>query len=264
MNTVMHRAYSNERVKNLESKNVKNKVTTSKYNPITFLPKNLYEQFSRLANVYFLIISGVQLFTNLSPTSRYATAGPLAFILFLNMVREIWEDSKRHLADDEVNNRKVAVVTPSGITEPTCWKDIIVGDIVVVVKNSEFPADLILLASSGDQGMSYIDTCNLDGETNLKIRNSLECTRGMNDAAKIAKLKGCFEYEPPNNRLYNFTGKFIGSNSQEFPVDNDNILLRGSVLRNTNWILGQVRAPALSTALLCWLSVDSASAAVCL
>ena len=234
-----YRSYCNDRTQNVTLKHPGNKVTTSKYNPITFLPRNLFEQFSRLANDYFLIISAVQLFTNLSPTSRYTTAGPFAVILFLNMVREVWEDSKRHLADDEVNNRQVEVLTGTEV-QSVAWKHVVVGDIVQVKKNREFPADLILLASSGEQGMSYIDTCNLDGETNLKIRNSLEHTKKFDSPEKISGLQGYFEYEPPNNRLYNFTGKLKLSSGEEFPVDNDNILLRGSTLRNTDWVLGQV------------------------
>jgi phospholipid-transporting ATPase len=239
MSSTNYRSYCNNRAQNVTMKHPGNKVTTSKYNPITFLPKNLFEQFSRLANDYFLLISAVQLFTDLSPTSKYTTAGPFAVILSLNMVREVWEDSKRHLADDEVNNRQVEVSIGSDV-QYTAWKNIVVGDIVRVNKNQEFPADLILLSSSGDQGMSYIDTCNLDGETNLKIRNSLECTKKFDSPEKITALQGYFEYEPPNNRLYTFTGKLMLPNGEEFPVDNDNILLRGSTLRNTDWILGQV------------------------
>ena len=33
-----------------------NAVYTAKYNFINFLPRNIFEQFSRLANVYFLVI----------------------------------------------------------------------------------------------------------------------------------------------------------------------------------------------------------------
>jgi hypothetical protein len=37
-----------------------NKIKTSRYTPLTFLPKNLYEQFRRIANLYFLIILCMQ------------------------------------------------------------------------------------------------------------------------------------------------------------------------------------------------------------
>ena len=219
---------------------VSNSVTTAKYSAATFLPKNLYEQFGRLANVYFLIISCLQLFTNLSPTSKFSTAAPFAVVLLLNMAREAWEDSARHKADKEVNDRTVEVVRPSGATESVPWRALVLGDLVWVKANNEFPSDLVLVASSGDQGMCYIDTCNLDGETNLKIRNSLPGTRMLNTPDTIVTLKGVFQFEPPNNRLYTFSGKLARAGKEDVPVDNDNILLRGSMLRNTEWVFGQV------------------------
>jgi magnesium-transporting ATPase (P-type) len=219
---------------------VSNMVVTAKYTTASFLPKNLFEQFSRLANVYFLLISCLQIFTPLSPTSKYSTAAPLALVLMLNMVRELWEDSARHKADEEVNSRTVEVVRPSGQTESVAWRALVLGDMVRVKSNNEFPADLVLLSSSGDQGMCYIDTCNLDGETNLKIRNSIPDTSRLVEASMVAALRGTLEFEPPNNRLYTFSGKLVCAGREDVPVDNDNVLLRGATLRNTEWIFGQV------------------------
>jgi phospholipid-transporting ATPase len=82
-----------------------NAVRTSKYTLYTLLPLNLSEQFSKLANIYFLIISLLQLFTNLSPTSKYTTAGPLLLVLMVNLLREMWEDSRRHRDDAQVKNQ---------------------------------------------------------------------------------------------------------------------------------------------------------------
>ena len=219
---------------------VSNQVTTAKYTAVTFLPKNLSEQFSRLANVYFLVISCLQLFTPLSPTSRYSTAGPLALVLLINMLREMYEDQARHKADDEVNARKVEVVRSGGQTEEVQWRQLRLGDIVQVKSNNEFPADLVLLSSSGDQGMCYIDTCNLDGETNLKIHNALSATSHLTSPSEVASLQGVMEFEPPNKRLYTFSGKLVRAGQDDVPIDNDSVLLRGATLRNTKWILGQV------------------------
>ena len=183
-----------------------NSVTTAKYTFYSFLFINLYQQFSRFANIYFLVIAALQLLTPLSPTGRYSTAAPLALVLAANMVREIWEDSKRHKDDYEVNNRVIEVIRGGRVVEEL-WKNLRVGDIVWVKKGTEFPADLVQLASSDDSGGSYIDTCNLDGETNLKIKSSLSLTQDARNHSQISKTRGLFEYEPPNKRLYTFVGK---------------------------------------------------------
>lgn len=207
-----------------------NVMVTSKYTAISFFPKNLFEQFRRLANIYFLTISALQLFTNLSPTSKYTTAGPLAAVVAFSMIREAYEDMKRHRADNEVNGRQVFVLRsgqnplhkpPSSATVvpaaalaalnapkwvPVSWSEVVVGDIVQVHDRQEFPADLLLLSSSGERGMCYIETCNLDGETNLKIRSAVEACNTMVSPEDLIELQGTLEYELPNNRLYTFLG----------------------------------------------------------
>ena len=241
--TMNRRSHCNAPGQNAEENGgtISNEITTSKYTAVTFLPKNLQEQFERMANVYFLLISCLQVFTSLSPTSKYSTLSPFSFVLMLNMVREAWEDRARHKADQEVNGRTVEVVRPSGKMESVAWRDLVLGDLVRVRINNEFPADLVLLSSSfhGD-GLAYIDTCNLDGETNLKICSSLPQTKAISTSSQAATLEGFFEFEPPNNRLYTFNGKLVCPGQPDAPVDNNNILLRGAMLRNTEWIFGQV------------------------
>jgi hypothetical protein len=129
----MKKSHCNAPDFNQQGRHVPNMITTSKYTLLSALPKNLYMQFSRLANVYFLIISVLQLLpAGLSPTNKYATAGPFSIILLLNFIRELYEDSKRHKADREVNNRRVDMVTTGGVLKSVRWKDVKVGDIVQV------------------------------------------------------------------------------------------------------------------------------------
>jgi P-type E1-E2 ATPase len=55
------------------------------------------------------------------------------------------------------------------------WSDICVGDLLYIKNNDKIPADVILLTSSdvaSGSGAVYIETANIDGETNLKIRIS--------------------------------------------------------------------------------------------
>ena len=40
-----------------------------------------------------------------------------------------------------------------------------------VNENEFFPADMVVINSSEDQGVFYVETKNLDGETNLKLKN---------------------------------------------------------------------------------------------
>ena len=83
---------------------VSNAVTTAKYNLVTFLPKFLFEQFRRYANVFFLVIGLLQQIPDVSPTGRYVTLVPFTVILGLTAVKELIEDYQRHRDDNRVNN----------------------------------------------------------------------------------------------------------------------------------------------------------------
>ena len=92
-----------------EHKFCSNQVTTAKYNFFTFLPKFLFEQFRRYANVFFLAIGLLQQIPDVSPTGRYVTLVPFTIILCLTAFKELIEDWKRHLADRRVNNAEAQV-----------------------------------------------------------------------------------------------------------------------------------------------------------
>jgi phospholipid-transporting ATPase len=120
-----------------------------------------------------------------------------------------------------------------------------VGDIVRVEGGEAFPADIILLSSSEPEGLCYIETSNLDGETNLKIKQALGETAGMITPQDVAHLEGYIECELPNNSLYTFDGTLImqkvyGGERQQLPLDPSQQLLRGAILRNTRWVYGIV------------------------
>lgn len=226
----------NDQQANSVFKFASNVVTTAKYNIITFLPKNLFEQFCRLANVYFLIISGFQQIDGVSPTGRWTTLGPLAFVLAVTALKEAYEDIKRHKQDNLVNNSPTEVLR-DGQFVATRWKHVQTGDIVRVKNRQFIPADLLILASSEAQGMCYIETASLDGETNLKIRQALEETAHLDHQDALNAFKGTVNCELPNNRLYNFEGN-LTFNSRVYPVGVKQILLRGAMLRNTKWVNG--------------------------
>ncbi|KAL7633000.1 UNVERIFIED_CONTAM: hypothetical protein RMT77_016710 [Armadillidium vulgare] len=218
-----------------------NSICTAKYRYklLFFLPMFLFEQFRRYANIFFLIIALLQQIPGVSPTGRYTTLVPLICILVVSAIKEIAEDIKRHRADDEINNREIEVLR-DGQWQWIKWRNIKVGDIVKVRNHKFFPADLILLSSSEPQGLCYVETANLDGETNLKIRQGLPQTTHLLEARDLMNLSGRIECESPNRFLYQFTGNFKETSRNPVPLSPDQILLRGAKLQNTNWVFGLV------------------------
>lgn len=69
-----------------------NSVYTTRYTALSFLPKFLYLQFRKAPNMFFLVIAVLQQIPGCSPTSRFSTILPLAFILVVSAVKELLED----------------------------------------------------------------------------------------------------------------------------------------------------------------------------
>nr|KAF6367647.1 ATPase phospholipid transporting 8A2 [Myotis myotis] len=216
-----------------------NQISTAKYSVLTFLPRFLYEQIRRAANAFFLFIALLQQIPDVSPTGRYTTLVPLIIILTIAGIKEIVEDFKRHKADNAVNKKKT-IVLRNGMWHTIMWKEVTVGDIVKIVNGQYLPADMILLSSSEPQAMCYVETANLDGETNLKIRQGLNCTADMQTREILMKLSGTVECEGPNRHLYDFTGNLNLDGKSPVSLGPDQILLRGTQLRNTQWVFGIV------------------------
>ncbi|XP_074532860.1 phospholipid-transporting ATPase ID isoform X2 [Halichoeres trimaculatus] len=108
---------------------------------------------------------------------------------------------------------------------------------------------LLLLCSSEPYGLCYIETAELDGETNLKVRQALSVTSDMRDISELMDFDGEVICEPPNNKLDKFTGTLLWKNNK-YPLDSEKMLLRGCVLRNTEWCFGLVIFAGLQTKLM--------------
>ncbi|XP_020308566.1 phospholipid-transporting ATPase IA isoform X5 [Oncorhynchus kisutch] len=216
-----------------------NHVSTAKYNVLTFLPRFLYSQFRRAANSFFLFIALLQQIPDVSPTGRWTTLVPLLFILVVAAVKEFIEDLKRHNADSVVNKKECQVLR-NGAWEIVHWAKVGVGEVVKAANGDHLPADLVILSSSEPQGMCYIETSNLDGETNLKIRQGLQITSEIKDIDSLMRLSGRMECESPNRHLYEFVGNIRLDGHSTMPLGPDQILLRGAQLRNTQWVHGVV------------------------
>ncbi|KAF9223068.1 phospholipid-translocating P-type ATPase [Gyrodon lividus] len=357
----------------------RNKVRTSRYTILTFLPKNLFEQFYRIANIYFLALVIFQLFPIFGAASASTAALPLLFILIVTAIKDGVEDYRRAQLDEEVNTSAVTRLgqwrnvnqaldprpwyerllhlnTPGKVTkgvqklrekeagegrimlskggegdrismstadlddstfslgrptgaggrqlediasieshtyppglpaatemgtwgkhntslsgyqqsipsrsslgvmdwkrrisgtarwERTLWKKLEVGDIVLLRENEQVPADVVVLSTSDPDGLCYLETKNLDGETNLKARKALSATSSISSEEDIEKSSFVLDSEPPHQNLYVYNGVLrytdtVTGEPRKEGVTIRELLLRGCTVRNTAWIIGLV------------------------
>ncbi|XP_047612182.1 phospholipid-transporting ATPase IB-like [Phacochoerus africanus] len=217
----------------------KNSISTAKYSLWSFLPRYLYLQFSKAANAFFLFITILQQIPDVSPTGKYTTLLPLLIILVISGIKEIVEDYKRHMADRLVNSKNT-IVLRQNMWQVILWKEVNVGDIVKATDGQFLPADVVLISSSQPQATCYVATSNLDGETNLKIRQALLETAEIQTEKQLSSLSGKIECEGPNCHFNNFIGTLYLNGKSPVSIGPDQVLLRGTQLKNTDWIFGIV------------------------
>lgn len=226
-----------------------NEISTGKYNLFTFLPLNLFEQFRRFANLYYLFVSILSSIRELWP-SPVGNVLPLVFVLTVSAVKEAIEDYRRHVSDRRIN-LSTTEICRNGTWQTVQWKDVKVGDIIRVDNRQPLPADVLVLTSSEEFGRCYIETSNLDGETNLKGRQALPetaITTQLEQATQWVKAQAncTLSAEAPNLDLYHFEGTLNMQDPRDkskqlnLSLGSTQMLLRGSVLRNTAWIMGVV------------------------
>ncbi|KAJ3349337.1 hypothetical protein GGF32_005659 [Allomyces javanicus] len=227
-----------------------NGISTTKYSPLSFLPKNLYEQFRRVANSYFLLMVVLQFIPTLEVADPSFAALPIILIVAATAMKDAVEDFRRRLQDNRLNEATTATlrgwtnvnVPPptwrtrvvramtapvrrlvSGTALPmvaannsatpewatTKWKHVQVGDFVRLHNNESVPADIAILSTSELDGMAYIETKSLDGETNLKIRRGPTETAWIRTPNDCARLEGVVQSELPNPAIYKFHGTMV-------------------------------------------------------
>ena len=131
------------------------------------------------------------------------------------------------------------------------WKNVQVGDFVRIYNDDPVPADIVVISTSDPDGACYIETKNLDGETNLKVRQALQSGRRVRHAKDCEKAEFWIESEGPHPNLYSYSA--VARWQQRDPKNPDapvidkaepiginNMLLRGCSLKNTEWVLGVV------------------------
>ncbi|XP_065556069.1 phospholipid-transporting ATPase IK isoform X2 [Lathamus discolor] len=216
-----------------------NAIKTAKYNVFTFLPLNLYEQFHRMANIYFVFVILLQTIPAISTLPWYTLLFPVSCLLIIRGVRDLIDDIGRHQSDRNINSRPCEILCGKSFRWQK-WRDIRVGDIVRLRKESLVPADMLLLCSSEPSSLCYVETTDIDGETNLKFRQALLVThQELVREESLAAFDGTVTCEEPNSRMHSFTGT-LAWRGQTYPLDSERILLRGCRLRNTDVCYGLV------------------------
>ncbi|THH16144.1 hypothetical protein EW146_g4435 [Bondarzewia mesenterica] len=307
-----------------------NQVITSKYTILTFIPRNLLEQFRRIANIFFAVIAILQFFNKFSTISPGLVILPLIFIWGLTGLKDGYEDIKRHQSDRRVNYSEVRVLSGGGWENPNrmskksktfvpalprrigrskrrnkngaddglnadiemlghdappeaidmsqraqtvehpdveydndgsdpdrphwkrmIWEDVRVGDIIKLVDHESLPADVLICATSEDENVAFVETKNLDGETNLKSRNANVALTHMSSAAACADSKNAFQLDcdRPEPHMHKLNAAVV-MNDERTPIDLQMTMLRGTVLRNTAWVIGIVMYTGTDTKLV--------------
>lgn len=349
----------------------RNKIRTTKYTPLNFIPKNIYHQFHNIANIYFLFIVILGAFSIFGVLNPGLAAVPIIAIVAITAIKDAIEDYRRTVLDLEVNNtithRLIGINNPNveedvvspwrrfkkastklsvralrgllyafnhtfrrkalkrqglleknsgraktsleldtvttrntvfsrnsmsiyeaslqgnsldlsryGVTSSDTlqkdgtvidrsrvspgdahfkrayWKEINVGDIVKLYNNDEIPADVAILSTSDPDAACYIETRNLDGETNLKVRQGLNATKTIRHARDMEQCVFQVDSEAPHLDLYSYSG-VLKWQQRANPLDLaspvvdraeavtiSNMLLRGCTIRNTKWVIGVV------------------------
>ncbi|PAA62850.1 hypothetical protein BOX15_Mlig034607g1, partial [Macrostomum lignano] len=218
-----------------------NCIKTTKYSLLTFLPLNLWEQFHRFANIYFVFIVVLNFMPEVSAFAKELSPIPVVFVLAVTAVKDAFENYRRYRSDQRINHSRCQVYRRSVRDYvPDEWRRLWPGDIVKLRANDVIPADILLLHSSDPAGLCYIETCNIDGETNLKQRHVM---RGLElKEFDPETFVHDVEVEVPNTEIYKFDGtvRIRGADDNVVAIHKENLILRGCTIRNTNSVEGMV------------------------
>ena len=222
----------------------KNVIKTATYNIYNFLPLALLNQFRSYFNIFFLICAILFSIPSITPVAPETSYAAFVVVQVISLLRTGIENYKKYLYDSSYNNSQSQVydINNKQFTFKA-WKHIVLGEIVKVEKDKEIPADLLIIKSSNDNGYCYLQTSNLDGETNLKAREALQCFHNVINTVTDCEMYGKIEIGKPDKNIYNIEGcvsdvdRYINS---KIYFDISNCLLRGGVLKNVNYIYGIV------------------------
>ncbi|KAK6304543.1 hypothetical protein J4Q44_G00251290 [Coregonus suidteri] len=218
-----------------------NGIRTTKYSLLSFIPMNLFQQFHRVANLYFLFLVMLNWIPVVEAFQKEITMIPLVVVLIVIAIKDALEDYRRYRFDQKVNNNIATVYSgKQQMYVDQCWQDVHVGDFVRLSCNEIIPADMLLLYSSDPHGVCYIETANLDGETNLKQRQVVRDLPQQGSELTPENFHSYIECENPNNDLSRFRGYMEYPSKARVGLHNNNLLLRSCTIRNTETVIGIV------------------------
>lgn len=233
-----------------------NRVSTTRFTVLTWLPKSLFLQFQRVANIYFLFIA-VIVCMPFSTKRWQSKVFPYLLVLAWTALKDLYEDMQRR-KDNRMENARSCWRFNWELKEfeLIAWRLVKPGDFVCTLCDEAFPADLLVLSAA--DGHAFVSTVNLDGETNLKLRTAPKVFSSLqmkNEGASLSAVPSelaslvsevcrqqlhvrlatpCADLAEMN-ALVSFAGtEDVGS------IDYaacDSFAPRGCVLRNTSWLL---------------------------
>ncbi|KAG8453638.1 hypothetical protein GDO86_000320 [Hymenochirus boettgeri] len=217
-----------------------NRIRTTKYTLLNFLPRNLFEQFHRAANLYFLFLVFLNWVPLVEAFQKEITMLPLVAVLTIIAIKDGLEDYRKYKLDKVINNILTHVYCRKEKKyKECCWKDVNVGHFIRLQCDEIIPADMVLLHSSDPDRICHIETSSLDGETNLKQRQVMK-GYSMDDEFDPEKFSGRIQCESPNSDIGRFNGFLDHAHKEKIGLSKQNLLLRGCVVRNTESIVGVV------------------------
>lgn len=218
-----------------------NQIKTSKYTVLSFVPKNIFEQLHRFANLYFVGIAILNFVPVVNAFQPEVNVIPICIILGVTAIKDAWEDLRRYKSDKVINNGECLVYSRKAQSYvQKRWKDVRVGDFVQMQCNEIIPADILLLFSSDPSGICHLETANLDGETNLKQRRVVKGFSQQEVQFEPEHFHNTIVCEKPNNHLNKFKGYMEHPDQTRTGFGSESLLLRGCTIRNTEVAVGIV------------------------
>ena len=214
-----------------------NTTRTTKYSFFTLVPKSLFYQMCKSSNIYFLIVSILSCLS-FSPKEPASMIGTFAIVLIFTMIKEEIVDYKRYKQDKISNSRNIVLFSEGKWLDDKSFR-IRPGDLLKVKENEESPCDLLIIKSSDETGYLFIDTKNLDGETNLKEKCSVEALKNCKMSEQelnnvIGNISTCIS----DADLNYWEGILKYNSKKDITCSIKNLLLKGTVLKNTKYIYG--------------------------